>query len=442
MNMKSHVYESRSAKAIYQIHRTSKIRYWFWIILAAVVICMFLPWTQNIKSKGNITTLTQEQRPQKINSPIPGRIARWYVKEGDFVKKGDTIITLDEIKEDYLDPNLVGRTQDQVDAKKGSIDFYRDKIKTTESQISNLEQLRDLKTAQLRNKLSQLNNKLAGEQAEFTAAENEAKLLKNQYERQLKMYEQGLVSQTQLQQRNIQYQNALSKQAISENKLAQTRQEIINVGIEQTSVQQEYAEKINKAEGEKFQYLSQISTTQADVSKLENQVTNYTIRNRMYFITAPQDGQIVQANKSGIGEILKDGESIAQIVPNRMNFAVEIFVNPMDLPLVNLGQKVRFVFDGFPAIIFSGWPDNSYGTFTGTIVALENSIGPNGKYRVLVAEDKQKKRWPDQLKLGAGAQAILLLNDVPIWYELWRNINGFPPDFYTSDKAKNEKEVK
>jgi hypothetical protein len=32
--------------------------------------------------------------------------------------------------------------------------------------------------------------------------------------------------------------------------------------------------------------------------------------------------------------------------------------------------------------------------------------------------------------MGTGAQGIALLKDVPIWYELWRNINGFPPDYY------------
>ena len=156
----------------------------------------------------------------------------------------------------------------------------------------------------------------------------------------------------------------------------------------------------------------------------------------MYIVTAPQDGQIVQANKSGIGEILKDGESIAVIVPTRIDYAVEMFVHPMDLPLINVGQPVRFMFDGFPAIVFSGWPENSYGTFSGKVVAYENTIGSNGLYRILVAEDNHIKKWPAQIKLGAGAQGILLLKDVPIWYELWRNINGFPPDFYEIEYEK------
>ncbi len=425
--------------AILMIHAKPRIRYYFWIIIALLLLILFLPWTQNIKSKGNITTLKQEQRPQNINALIPGKIDQWFVKEGDFVLKGDTILILSEIKEDYLDPNLIGRTQNQLDAKEGSIEFYKGKITSTQLQISNLKEAKRLKIDQLKNKALQLENKLIGEKAELEANQNEVQLLKNQYERQLKMYEEGLVSQTQLQQRSIVFQNAMAKLTITENKIAQTNQEIINNRIEQNSVEQEYTEKVNKAEGDNFQNLSQIASTQSDVAKLQNQVSNYTIRNSRYVVTAPQDGQVIQANKAGIGEILKEGESIALIVPNALEYAVEMYVNPVDLPLVDIGQTVRFTFDGFPAIVFSGWPEQSYGTFSGKVVAYENAIGENGKYRVLVAEDRAYKKWPKELRIGAGAKSILLLKDVPIWYEIWRNINGFPNDFYKVEQELIDK---
>ncbi|WP_291033506.1 HlyD family secretion protein [Dyadobacter sp. 50-39] len=430
----------KSFEAIYMRGHESKVRYWFYGIIILLVLGLFLPWTQNIKARGSITTLLQEQRPQDINSPIPGRIARWYVKEGDFVQKGDTIVQLSEIKEDYLDPNLVNRTQQQVDAKKGSIRYYRSKAATAESQIRALEASQKLKIQQLKNKLGQLDSKLASEQAELEAANNEFNLAKDQYERQEKMHQEGLVSKTQLQQRNTSFRNAMAKRVAAENKVAQTKQEILITQIEQNGVEQEYAEKISKTEGERLQSLSNIASGEGEMAKLENQVANYTIRNGMYIITAPQDGQIVQANKAGIGEILKDGEQITVIVPTRTQYAVEMYVRPVDLPLISVGQKVRFMFDGFPAIIFSGWPENSYGTFGGKVVAYEHTISPNGLFRVLVAEDADDRPWPKQLKLGTGAQAIALLKDVPVWYELWRNINGFPPDYYVlKEPAGKEK---
>jgi multidrug efflux pump subunit AcrA (membrane-fusion protein) len=429
----------KSYDSVYRANEKSKVKYWFWGLVCFATLFSLMPWTQNIRAKGMITTLYQEQRPQEINSPIAGKIATWKVKEGDFVKKGDTILLISEIKAEYLDPNLVGRTQQQLEAKKGTVGFYQDKVTTAATQIAALEEAQTLKIAQLKNKLGQLANKLEGEKAELSAVSNEVILTKDQLERQQKMFDDGLVSQTQLQQRNLSYQNALAKKIMVENKIAQTQQETNNIRIEQNSVVQEYTEKISKVSGDRFQSLSQIATGEGDIAKLENQVSNYIIRNGMYCILAPQDGQIVQANKSGIGEILKDGEAICTIVPTKVDYAVEMFVRPVDLPLVNIGQAVRFQFDGFPAIIFSGWPENSYGTFSGKIVAFENNISPNGLFRILVAEDSREKPWPPQLKIGSGAQGIALLHDVPIWYEIWRNINGFPPDYYQLKDSIKEK---
>jgi multidrug resistance efflux pump len=428
-----------SNKTIYRIDKNSRVKYWFYGIVLFMLSILFLPWTQNIQTTGNITTLYQDQRPQEINSPIPGKIQKWYVKEGDYIKKGDTILVISEIKEDYLDPNLINRTREQVQAKKEAVSNYQGKISTAGSQIAALSEARKLKILQLQNKIAQLENKLKGEKAELIAAENDLKLSKDQFNRQQKMFEEGLVSQTQLQQRNLTYQNSQAKKITIENKILQTEQEIVNVRLEQNSATQDYTEKISKAEGDRYQSASQISSGQAEIAKLENQVSSYTIRNGMYIITAPQDGQIIQSKKSGIGEILKEGERLMMIVPDKINYAVEMFVRPVDLQLISLGQKVRFMFDGFPAIVFSGWPEGSYGTFGGTIVAYEGNISENGLYRVLVKEDPKDKKWPAHLKLGTGAQGIALIKDVPIWYELWRNINGFPPDYYKGDNKKEAK---
>jgi len=408
-----------------------------WLIGLSLILLgvLFLPWTQNIRAKGQITSLYQEQKPQKIYSPIAGKISRWWVKEGDFVEQGDTLAKISEIKAEYLDPKLISRTQEQLDAKKGTVSFYEQKVKSTEDQIANLRSSKALKQDQLTNKITALQQKLTGEKAELEAASNEYNLVKDQFERNQKMFKEGLISQTQFQQRNASMQNSLAKKTISENKVNQTLQEIQNTKIELRGVDQEYSEKMNKAEGEKFQSLGMIETGKGEIAKLENQVASYTIRDGMYYILAPQSGQVINAKKAGIGEILKDGEELLTIVPQNTNYAVEMYVRPVDLPLVSPGQEVRFIFDGFPAIIFAGgWPNQSFGTFPGKIRAVENNIDEKGMFRVIVVENPKDKKWPKQIKMGAGAQGIAWLNDVPLWYELWRNINGFPADFYTVKK--------
>lgn len=435
--------ELQSVNKIYHIHKKSRVKRWFLFILLGGIITLFLPWTQNIKVVGNVSTLYQEQRPQQLNSPIPGRIIKWYIKNGDYVKKGDTLLQLSEVKDDYLDPLLVKRTEQQVDAKRGLQKYYEAKVGSTNDQIQALNSARDLKLSQLKVKISQLNNKLIGEEAELTAANNELRMTSDQYERQKKMYDEGLVSLTQFQQRSVSYQNALAKKTATENKLAQTRQEIVNVSIEQNATIQDYNEKLSKTEGDRFQSMGQIEGSDGDIAKLENQVANYKARQGLYFVIASQDGQVVQINKAGIGEILKDGESIGVIVPEKVDYAVEIFIKPVDLPLVKEGQRVMCIFDGFPAIVFSGWPNSSYGTFAGKVIAVENNISANGMFKALVIQDKNEKQWPPKIKMGTGVQGIAILQDVPIWYELWRNINGFPPDYYevktTEKSAGNDK---
>lgn len=427
--------ESTSYQKIYKINVPNKISRILMVLLAVFLICLFLPWTQNIRTSGQVTTLRQEQRVQKVNSIIPGQILRWYVKEGDKVKAGDTLVQLTEIKDDYLDPNLVLRTNEQLTAKQQSVEFYESKTNAQKNQLAALQNGLQIKLNQLNNKLKQLDMKIESENATLVSAQNDYNIASKQYQRQQDLFNQGLVSLTQLEQRNQALQSFQARLVTAQNNLNNTRQEVLNTQLEINGVQQDNAEKINKIQSDVMSNMSQIATSQGDVSKLKNQYSNYQNRAKLYYIIAPQDGQVVQAKRSGIGEIIKDGETLVEIVPTQLDYAVELYVAPLDIPLLAKGNKIRFIFDGFPAIVFSGWPQASYGTFGGKVEVIENTVSPNGKYRILVSPDTTDKPWPSQLRLGTGTQAIALLKDVPIWYELWRNINGFPPDFYTANSS-------
>ena len=428
-----------SYEHIYNQDKKNRIGFWFSILMVIIVILLFLPWTQNIRARGTVTTLRQEQRPQQVNSIIGGRVDKWYVKEGDHVNKGDTIVMLSEIKADYLDPKLIQRTGEQIQAKQSSIGYYQDKINATESQIGALQNSLKAKLSQLNNKILQADVKIKSDSMDLIAATNDARIATLQFNRQRTLYDSGLVSLTQLEQRNQAFQSTLAKKISAENKLIASKQDRNITQIEFSAVQQEYAEKVSKAESDRFGSLSLVATSEGEIAKLQNLYAGYTIRNGLYYILAPQSGQIVKAGTSGIGEILKDGEMLVHIVPDQLEYAVQMFVRPVDLPLISKGQQVRFLFDGFPAIVFSGWPKASYGIFAGTVSAIENDISENGNFRILIKQDSAYRKWPPQLKLGTGANGIALLNDVPVWYELWRNINSFPPDYYKHDHKEEKK---
>lgn len=436
-------YHPHSAKKIYRANKISKVRYWFWGALGFLVILMFLPWTQNINASGTVTTLYQDQRPQEMNTIIPGRIIKWWVKEGDFVKKGDTIVQLADVKDDYLDPKLVQRTEEQLQAKQQKIGFYNEKISATASQVEAMEMSRNLKLNSLDNKLEQLKRKVTSDSAELVAAEIDHGIAVQQLNRAKQMFSEGIIALTEFERRTGQYNKALAILTEKQQKLQNTRQDITICRIEMSTVRQDAADKIFKAKGEIAAARSDVATTDGEVAKNQNQLANYAIRGSQRWMIAPQSGQIIKAKKSGINEMVKEGEMIVEIVPNQIDQAVELFVEPMDLVLVEKGQQVRLQFDGFPAIVFSGWPEASYGTFVGEVIAVETNRSENGKFRMLVVPVEKEKKWPAALKLGAGVQGFALLKNVSIWYELWRQINGFPPEFYQpstgKEKTKNKK---
>lgn len=394
------------------------------------LVFLFFPWTQNIRANGYVTTLFPDKRPQTIHSIIPGRIEKWYVREGDVVRPGDTIMFISETKDAFFDPELVDRTTDQLEAKRQSVISYKEKIQSLERQIFSLKETQRLKISQAKNNLQQARLKATSDSIDYEAAQIDFEIAQEQFNRFQKLYEQGLKSKTELENRKNTLQRSRAATVASENRLLTSQNQVINAQVELISLKAQFDNQISKAESDKFSAMSSMYDAETIVNKLRNDLANFQIRSGMYYITAPIKGFITQTLQSGIGETIKEGERIVSIMPYEFDFAVEMFVRPIDLPLVKLEQKVRIQFDGWPAIVFSGWPNTSYGTYGGRVFAVDNIIQPDGTYRVLVAPDADEEPWPDALRVGAGSNSILLLQDVPIWYEIWRQFNGFPPDYY------------
>jgi membrane fusion protein, adhesin transport system len=396
-------------------------------------ILLFLPWTQNITGNGLVTTLTPDQRPQTIQSQIPGRIEKWLVREGDYVEKGDTILRISEVKSDYFDSRLIERTNQQINSKASSVNAYQGKVAALERQIDALKEEKELKLEQARNKLLQSKLKVQSDSIEFEAAKTNLKIAVRQYERNKTLEQEGIKAKKDVEEKRLKLQETQAKIIGQENKLLAAKNEVLNAKMEIGRVKAQYADKISKAQSDQYTAKSNQLDSEVEVSKLENKNSNYKIRNSLLYITAPQNGYINRALKGGIGVTFKEGEAIVGIMPAQYDLAVETYVRPIDLPLIHVGEEVRVQFDGWPAIVFSGWPNVSYGTYGAKVVAIETFISENGKYRILLAPDEADHTWPKDIRVGSGARTIALLEDVPIWFELWRQLNSFPPNYYQPD---------
>ena len=412
------------------------------IFTILILIIMFLPWTQNISSPGKITTLRPDQRPQTIHSVIPGRIEKWYVQEGDLIKKGDTILFLSEVKDSYFDPELLDKTKEQIESKESAVASYMDKVKALDKQIDGLFLISDLEVKKNKNILEQAKLQVTSDSVDLMAAKVNYDNAEEQYNRYKELYDKGLKSLTDLENREIKMQKALAYKISTDNKLLSSQNKVINAEIQLNSIRTKYQNQISKAESDKFTALSNMYDAEAVVTKMQNEYANYSVRSGLYYITAPQDGYVTKAIQSGLGETLKEGDEIVSIMPASYDLVVEMYIDPIDLPLIEKGQNVRIQFEGWPAIVFSGWPNTSVGTFGGIVYAIDNFISKNGKYRVLVEPDKNDEPWPGALRVGGATSNMLLLKDVPIWYELWRKLNGFPPDYVKSDNPEKSEKVK
>lgn len=404
-----------------------KVKRTFFIAAIISLGGLFLPWTQNIQAKGTVTMRQPEQRPSEIQAAIAGQIAQWYVSEGDLVTKGDTIARLQEIKNEYLDPELIARTREQLDAKNDGIKSYLAKVDALQSLITTLRTNQQISAQSLTFKLQASRAAAQADSSNYAAEIQNLKVAQDQANRFEQLFNQGLKSRTEVEQYRVKLAQSTAKTQEAERKWEMSKNKLLEAKLELKNNGNAYLEKISKAQSELATAQGALASSQGERAKLQNILSNYTVRSKYYFIVAPQDGMLAKVKKQGIGETVKEGSSIATIVPSAYELAVELFINPMDMPLIHENSKVQFQFDGWPAIVFRGWPNTSYGTFNGSVVAVDRVTNENGMYRVLVAPDE---KWPENLRAGTGARGIALLNTVPIWYEMWRQLNTFPPDYY------------
>ncbi|HET9504757.1 MAG TPA: biotin/lipoyl-binding protein [Hymenobacter sp.] len=400
------------------------------VIGIAFLIILFLPWRQTIEGFGTLTALTPQDRPQNIQNQIAGRIEHWNVREGQLVRKGDTLLMLSEVKDEYFDPNLPQRLREQLAAKQGNVVAYQAKIAATDQQIAALRATLEVQLEAAANKVEQAQNYLNSDRADLVAITTFYETAKARLLRYEEGYKNGLFSLTDIETRRLKLQEDLAKVTSQRNKVNTSIQNLANARIELANLRAKYGQDLAKANSDRSTAVANRETYEGEVAATRNKIANVAVRRDLYIVRAPQTGYIVRALKAGIGETIKEGESIATLQPEAPALAAEVYVRAMDVPLIQRGRTVRLQFEGFPAIQFSGWPSAAVGTFGGEVTVIDVVNSPGGKYRLLVRPTQPMagdKPWPRQLRVGSGVQGWVILDSVPVWYEIWRQLNGFPP---------------
>jgi multidrug efflux pump subunit AcrA (membrane-fusion protein) len=296
------------------------------IVVLFIITLMFLPWQQFAIGSGRVIAFSPTERRHTINTPISGRIKKWYVNEGMHVSKGDRVVTISD-----NDPQLLDRLDLEKKAVFLEIDAFDKSLKASERNLI----------------------------------------------RQKNLYEQGISSRRQYELAEIEY-------AKYQNDLAKARIDLINVNIK--------------------------------ISRQKTQV-----------ITAHVDGIFYKRLAGENSLVVKTGQVLAEIIPDTQSRVVALMIDGNDIPFLKVGQIARIQFEGWPAVQTPGWPSLAVGTFGGRVTFIDPTDNGTGFFRVVISPIE---RWPslNYLRQGVMANGWVQLGKVPLWFEIWRQINGYPPE--------------
>ncbi|MGB4739151.1 MAG: HlyD family efflux transporter periplasmic adaptor subunit [Fuerstiella sp.] len=432
------------------------------LLLVGFFLVAIAPWQQSISGSGNVIAFDPLQREQTIEAPIKGRIIRWgeNIFENAHVKEGDLIVEIQDV-----DPLLMSRLNDQLAASASQVRSNEQLVLASERNLANARTLQVTFEAQLRAYQSVKEQILASADAAIAGAINKVEAEQQQleenlaaltqaeadYERQKKLFQEKIVAEGKFQLAERKYLEAAAKVAKAEAYVESAKNDLEGKKRDRGAKEQkalvdiEYATAslgkamgdIAKAESDVAKAGSELNKAQKDLSEMQTKVA----RQESQIITAPFDGFLTRISSNQGSQIIKEGDSLCVIVPDTADRAVQVWLDGNDAPLVSPGRHVRLQFEGWPAIQFAGWPSVAVGTFGGTIVSIDATDNGKGKFRALVRPDHgDAESWPDEryLKQGVRANAWVLLERVPLWYELWRNMNGFPPVVTQDDDGKTK----
>ncbi|MEN2786949.1 efflux RND transporter periplasmic adaptor subunit [Sphingomonas qilianensis] len=185
---------------------------------------------------------------------------------------------------------------------------------------------------------------------------------------------------------------------------------------------------------------AKLAEARAKLNRIDIQLN----RQSAQMVRAPRDGRVQQLNASTGGSMVAPGTVLAVIAPERVERAVELFIDGRDVPLVHPGRPVRLEFEGWPAIQFSGWPSVAQGMFDGRVRMIDPTASPDGLFRILVEPQPGKPAWParDYVRPGGKVRGWVQGETVLVGYELWRQLNDFPLEFGRRPAAVAKGEAK
>lgn len=426
-----------------QLARSSRWARWLaMVLLVLLTLCIllmaFAPWQQTVKGAGYVMAYAPRERQQTLEATIEGRIVRWNeeLMENTHVKKGDFIA---EIRD--LDADFSKRLNDQLDNTSLMLDAAKKIVDATQGQLVAYREVQQQVVKAQDAYVQAATEKATAAEQKLSLAQAAIPQLEAALERYRGLQQLGNISLEKVQE---------TERKLNESN-AKVREEMANVSVAKSDLQGKQNDRlayIQKAEADVRYYEGALDKARAEVARVEKdrlELQSKIARQDTQLVTAPFDGFLVEISPNIGTQLVKKGDPICRIVPDTKDRAVQIWLDGNDAPLVSPGSHVRLQFEGWPAIQFAGWPSVAVGTFGGSVVSVDMIDDGKGKFRCQVLPDAtDEHNWPEDryLRQGVRANGWVLLKQVPLWFEVWRQLNGFPPSVDPPKESGGGKKTK
>ncbi|MBX3435172.1 MAG: HlyD family efflux transporter periplasmic adaptor subunit [Pirellulales bacterium] len=402
------------------------------LLLAMIAAMLFAPWQQSVKGSGQVVAYAPLERQQTIQANISGRVYKWGegIREGARVERGQEIVELRDV-----DPAALDRLALQREAAHEKLSASEEVARAYSDKYTAVTQAQELGIAAAAQEVVMAEQKIEAEVQGLNAAIAAESQAKAYFDRQRELLTAQLASKQDVEIAERQHREAQAKLRQAEAYITSAKSSLSAKKSQLEQKRREATGYIEAARAEQQKAAGDVALARKELTEVEGKLATQ----QSQIITAPRSGTIVRLLVNEGGEIVKQGDPLFVLVPENAQRAVELWVSGNDAPLISPGRHVRLQFEGWPAVQFAGWPSVAVGTFGGEVVIVDATDNGSGQFRVLVLPDPDDAGgWPDTsyLRQGVRANGWVLLKQVTLGYEVWRQMNGFPP--VVSSKAPKD----
>lgn len=405
------------------------------VLIVVFVLCLVVlalaPWQQNVSGSGRVIAFSPVHRQQKVQSPVKGRIVRWLVTEGQRVEAGTVLAELEDNDPEYFE--RLRASQNTVEAQR---EVYASQVEQLGGYVSALAEARDRAVDEARTAVEGAAQKVRAAEQKLGAADAARETAEINRARTLRLFEQGLVSQRKKELAELKARKASADHTSARADLEAAQQALSGKRAALANKRAEAEAKVENARASQGKAKASLEQAKAKMLDVETKLA----RQRNQTVVAPFDAYVLSIDKLPGQEQIKQGDTLAVLVPDVSERVAEVKVDGNDAAIIQPGRKARLQFEGWPAVQFSGWPSVAVGTFGGIVKFVDAAGDGKGDFRVLIAPDPDEPEWPEArfLRQSTRAKAWILLDQVTLGYELWRRFNGFPPALDIGKEKKSE----